>query len=290
MPSEQTKKHFEDLKARLLPPSQWFSRGTGLTPAAFAWVLEAQSAIEDAFGAEHPIARAVHSASEHLRTHLFYGAEWRAYARNRDTMEASFLAAFGLVMSDRPTQVELRNASPRTSPPNHFSHLADSLDRFWADTPFEKSVFVMMKFPAHTMPREEQDCLNTIYDTISQELLRHNLVARRADKKTFSPNKNLWDNLCIYMLGCRYGVAVLQDKVGDELNPNVTLEFGFMSALGRDVVLLQERDFAHVRADILSTIPKTFSIEKDLSPNRDSVRDAIASWLIDAGVTATTAK
>jgi len=56
------------------------------------------------------------------------------------------------------------------------------------------------------------------------------------------------------MLGCDYGVAILEDHVGDEFNPNVALEYGFMLARGSKVVLLKEANFKHTRADIFATI------------------------------------
>lgn len=168
--------------------------------------------------------------------------------------------------------------------PLHYAHLAEPLQRFWRDADYSTSVFVMMKFPSDGMAREERECLESIYDCISLELQRHGLTARRADKKTFVRSKILWDNLCTYMIGCKYGIAVLQDKVGDELNPNVTLEYGFMTALGRDVVLIQEQSFKHIRADILATIPKKFEIAPALSLNKASLRDAVGNWLIDEGV------
>jgi hypothetical protein len=86
------------------------------------------------------------------------------------------------------------------------------------------------------------------------------------------------------MLGCRYGVAILEDHVGDELNPNVALEYGFMKGLGREVVLLKERRFKHLRADLVGTIPKEFDIGADHALDRRSIQDAVSNWLIDIGV------
>jgi hypothetical protein len=169
--------------------------------------------------------------------------------------------------------------------PNVYHHFASELERFHNDDPFDRSVFVMMKFPDSAAMNEWQlQCLEDIYSAVKDELYRHGLVARRADKKTYATSKQLWDNLCIYLLGCRFGVAILEDHVGDELNPNVALEYGFMKGLGREVVLLKERRFKHLRADLVGTIPKDFDIGSDHALDKRSIQDAIANWLTDIGV------
>ncbi len=169
--------------------------------------------------------------------------------------------------------------------PSTYRHLEDDLKHFHDDDRFDRSVFVMMKFPdpAH-MEAWQVACLEDLYGAVKEELDRHGLVARRADKKTYAASKQLWDNLSIYMLGCRYGVAILEDHVGDELNPNVALEYGFMKGLGREVILLKERRFKHLRADLVGTIPKEFDIATDHAVDRRSLQDAVSNWLTDIGV------
>lgn len=169
--------------------------------------------------------------------------------------------------------------------PVAYRHLAADLERFHRDDPRDRSVFVMMKFPdPANMDAWQLQCLEDIYGAVKDELDRHGLVARRADKKVHATSKQLWDNLCIYMLGCRYGVAILEDHVGDELNPNVALEYGFMKGLGREVVLLKERRFKHLRADLVGTIPKEFDIGADHALDRRSIQEAVSNWLIDIEV------
>ena len=140
--------------------------------------------------------------------------------------------------------------------PTPYRHLESALKKFHEDAPVEKSVFVMMKFPSDGMEDWKKQCLSDLYNTIKDELDRYGLVARRADQKTYSENRQLWENVCIHMFGCDYGVAILEDHVGDEFNPNVALEYGFMLSRGCKVVLLKEANFKHIRADILSTISR----------------------------------
>jgi hypothetical protein len=123
--------------------------------------------------------------------------------------------------------------------PPGYDHLASSVVRFREDTPYEESVFVMMKFPDPTT-MEDRHCrlLTDIWEVISYVLSAYGLTAKRADKKSYQDQ--LWENVCVYMLGSKYGVAILEDKVGQELNPNVALEYGFMKALQREVALFRE--------------------------------------------------
>ena len=95
-----------------------------------------------------------------------------------------------------------------------------------------------------------------------------------------TPSRQLWDNLCVYMLGAS-GIAVLEDRSGEELNPNVALEYGFMRALGRDAILVKERSFKHIRADLVGMIPKEFSIGTDLRLDESSLRSAVEAWMVD---------
>ncbi len=142
----------------------------------------------------------------------------------------------------------------------------------------------MMKFPSKDMEEWKKKCLEDIYTAVSDELSRHGLVARRADQKTYTPRRQLWENVCVYMLGCKYGIAILEDRTGGEFNPNVALEYGFMLALGRQVVLLQESEFKNVRADTLATIPVNFKISPTNQVDTDSVRTAVSDWLLELGI------
>jgi hypothetical protein len=49
------------------------------------------------------------------------------------------------------------------------------------------------------------------------------------------------------------------------------------------VSLVKERDFDHIRADLLATIPEEFSIETDLRVDEESLRKAVRSWMIALG-------
>src|SRR5262249_30467653 len=60
----------------------------------------------------------------------------------------------------------------------------------------------------------------------------------------------LWDEVEIHLLGCAIGIAIVEDRYRPELNPNVSMEWGWMRAMGKRVLFLREKTFAHGRADL----------------------------------------
>lgn len=165
--------------------------------------------------------------------------------------------------------------------PRGYEHLTQSVRTFRQEHPYESSVFVMMKF-SDGLPQDQATLVDRIFAVIASGLGAYGLVARRADKKQYEPD--LWNNLCVYMLGCRFGLAVLEDRGANEMNPNVALEYGFMKALNREVGLLREENFKHDRADLVGKLVKPFRIGEGLQLDEDSLKRAIRDWMIDCGV------
>lgn len=152
------------------------------------------------------------------------------------------------------------------------------------DFPFDKNVFVMMKFPNKSGGSATDLHLEEIWNTISLTLARsYGLRAHRADQKDYSQGGWLWDNVCIYMESSKYGIAVLENLSGTEFNPNVAIEFGYMKGLGRTVLLLKEHSFNNIRADLIGRIWKEFSA-LDTSTIQKTVTSAIEDWAVDIGL------
>ena len=79
------------------------------------------------------------------------------------------------------------------------------------------------------------------------------------------------------MHGCSMGIAAPEHETADEYNPNVALEYGFMRALGKNVLLLKERHLRKSRADILRTV----WLEFDAADITISIDSAIQRWFLD---------
>jgi hypothetical protein len=54
------------------------------------------------------------------------------------------------------------------------------------------------------------------------------------------------------------GVAIVESKYTKELNPNVTMEWGWMRAMNRPVLFLVEKSFDQSRTDLSGLIHDAF--------------------------------
>ena len=77
------------------------------------------------------------------------------------------------------------------------------------------------------------------------------------------------------MLCCKYGVAILEDRIANEFNPNVAIEYGFMRALNKPALLLADVGFHNLRADIIGTLRETF----DITDIPGTIGAPIEKWL-----------
>lgn len=159
-------------------------------------------------------------------------------------------------------------------PPGYW-FLADDCERFLTDHPqYDRNVFIMTRFVRG----------NRLLESLDRELRRvlreHDLNPLRADDKMYLRDRNLWNNVCVYMICCRYGVAILEDRVANEFNPNVALEYGFMRALNKPVLLLADAGFRNLRADIIGTLREEF----DITDIEGTIGRPIRTWLDELGI------
>ena len=88
--------------------------------------------------------------------------------------------------------------------PGHFSYLKSYIDTFLAGCDKnKKNVFVMMRY-------EEKDQYTEIEQVIKTSLNRQGLAVHLAKDHQFVPG-NLWDNICVYMLACVFGIAIFEE-------------------------------------------------------------------------------
>jgi hypothetical protein len=92
---------------------------------------------------------------------------------------------------------------------------------------------------------------------------------------------DLWDNIRVYMTGCRYGIAVYEDIDQRDFNPNVAIELGYMLGHEKRCLILKEKRLPTIPADIVGRLYKpwdAFDIEA-------SVSAAVAQWVdVDLGL------
>jgi nucleoside 2-deoxyribosyltransferase len=159
--------------------------------------------------------------------------------------------------------------------PEGYEPLRRDCEQLLADHPDpRKNVFIMTRY------KPGDRLLGSIDHELRTVLRRHGLKPLRADDKTYSSDRNLWDNVCIYMICCGLGVAILEDRLRDEFNPNVALEYGFMRALSKPVLLLADKGFRNLRADVVGTLQAQF----DITDIEGTLRDPVRQWLRDLDI------
>jgi hypothetical protein len=157
-------------------------------------------------------------------------------------------------------------------PPHHLRH-GQHLNQFHAPAPFDKSVFVMTKFPDPKNPTPADAQLAAVIQAVRDAVQKRGFVARVATDTSY--HALLWDNVELYLLGCQRGIAIVEDKYLPELNPNVAMEWGWMRGMGRNVLYLVEKDFKKKRADWAGLIERNF----DWTQPGPDVQAAVDDWL-----------
>ena len=130
-------------------------------------------------------------------------------------------------------------------PERHFLRHSQHLPEFYREGSYTESVFIMTKYPAAGDPHADR--LQAVIDAVAHGIRKRNYKPRIASEAVH--HRWLWDNVELFLLGCARGVAIVEDKYLPELNPNVAIEWGWMAAMGRNVLFLREQSFQHERAD-----------------------------------------
>ena len=157
-------------------------------------------------------------------------------------------------------------------PPYHIRH-KDLLEKFHSKASYDKSVFVMTKFPDPKMGAPKDAQLDKIIELVREAVKKEGYEARLA--KDVEYHSLLWDNVELYLLGCKRGIAIVEDKYLPELNPNVAMEWGWMRGLGRKVLYLVEKDFKGKRADWSGLTESPF----DWANPSNDIETAVHDWL-----------
>ena len=127
----------------------------------------------------------------------------------------------------------------------------------------------MMKFDdANAKLRELENELRYI-------LRSHGLNALRADDKMYPKDRDLWNNVCVYLICCKFGVAILENISEEEYNPNVALEYGYIRALDKRVLLLADNGFPKPRADVVGKLREHFDIDNI----KESIKTPLEKWV-----------
>jgi hypothetical protein len=156
---------------------------------------------------------------------------------------------------------------PRANP--GYEGLQPYLDIFSNNhTEYEKNVFIAMRFRSGKQFIE-------INDAIKSGLAKYGLKGLRSDDKTYPPDGDIWTNVCVYMMGCKLGVCVFEEIDEREFNPNVPLEYGFMRAMNRQVLLLKDIRMPKMPSDMTGKLYRDF----DTYNITLTIHEQISQWV-----------
>jgi nucleoside 2-deoxyribosyltransferase len=79
------------------------------------------------------------------------------------------------------------------------------------------------------------------------------------------------------MHGCGFGIAVFERLEEESFNPNVSLEVGYMLALGKPVLILKYKTLKKIQTDLIGRLYKEF----DPQNPKETIPEKVLRWLKD---------
>ncbi len=150
--------------------------------------------------------------------------------------------------------------------PREYQYLEPYVGAILRDSPFDRNVFVMVRYA-------ETPSLRAIREATRRALSANDFTPLLAMDRAYHPQ--LWENTCAYMLASRLGLAIFEDVESQDYNPNIAIELGFMTALGRRCLPLKEKHMPALPVDIRGLLYKNF----DRFDIQESISKAIKSWV-----------
>jgi hypothetical protein len=140
--------------------------------------------------------------------------------------------------------------------PRGYEYLRADCERFFVDHPdYRRNVFIMTRLD------DRDPLLRQLDEQLRKALCCHSLAGIRVGDHMYSSDNEPWENVCVHMLCCKYGVAIFENRAKDEFHSNVALEYGFMRALDKRTLLLTDRSCnLHLRANIVDLVREEFDI------------------------------
>lgn len=174
--------------------------------------------------------------------------------------------------SEDDSNVKLLLSSPQEANISYPPLIHKSLVRFLKDNPDpRKTAFIMMQFGS---TRNHDSIVRGIRSTLDM----YGLKALRADDKEY--HEDLFGNVQTYLYGCGFGIAVFERLENEYFNPNVSLEVGYMRALGKQVCFLKDKTLRLLQTDLVGKLYKHF----DPQDPEKSIPKELQKWLEDKDI------
>jgi len=137
--------------------------------------------------------------------------------------------------------------------------IEERLTRF----PFDKNVFLMMKF---------RDSNKDLSEFILENLASHGLTGVRADQPEWSITRNVYNPIAV-LYCCKYGVALFDEPEENQAySPNVVYELAIMHYQNKQCLILKHASLPPVPFDLVKDLYESYS--KDLQ-----VKRIVARWI-----------
>jgi hypothetical protein len=157
---------------------------------------------------------------------------------------------------------------PALAPPELVAPLRD----YFINHPFDLNVLGMTRFPDKT--DYTGDPLGPSIEATREVCALHGLEFHLASEGAI--HDDLWPNVAGYMWGSRFGVAFFEDRAGEGINYNLTIEVGSMMMTGRRCLLLKDTTIKKMPTDLVGKIYTTADFG-----TVSTVREAVHRWIRD---------
>lgn len=147
--------------------------------------------------------------------------------------------------------------------------ISSSLERFRCDYPDPtRLAFIMMQFGATKAHQQ-------ILSSVRSSLQTHGFIALRADDKEY--HDDLFFNILTYIYGCRFGIAIFERIEDNSFNPNVSLEVGYMTGIGKPVCYLKDKTLPSLQTDLIGKLYRQF----DSFDPQSTIEPSLTQWMRD---------
>ena len=139
------------------------------------------------------------------------------------------------------------------------------IKEFTSRSPYDRNVFIMMQY-------SQNPDLVKIENAIIGTLKIYDLQGHLAKNKGVC--NTLWNNVRVYMESCKYGIIVFEDLDRGNINPNISIELGYMLAKEKTCLVLKEKLMSKLPTDIGGLIYHGFNIKQ-----LKTLKNEISKWI-----------
>ena len=111
------------------------------------------------------------------------------------------------------------------------------------------------------------------YNVVKETLRKCGIKALRAD--TVQLSSDVLKNIEGFIHGATFGIALYDAFESDSINPNVSLEVGYMLALNKKICILKDKRMEQLNSDILGKLYVSF----DSDNMGNELPDVLSDWL-----------